>query len=138
MTTDEAVSKIRGPEGTTVTLTIVRPGETAPGKHAFSVTITRKKVSIPSVSSKVIMQDGKKLGYINISIIGQETENAMKATVQELKDQGIQGLILDLRGNGGGFLDIGVEVASHFIPQGQTVVTTKYRVDAYNETYPSK
>ena len=54
MTTDEAVSKIRGPEGTTVDLTIVRPGESNPAKQLFTLTITRKKVSIPSVTSKII------------------------------------------------------------------------------------
>lgn len=49
----------------------------------------------------------------------------------------MQGIILDLRGNGGGFLDIGVEIASHFIAKGKTVVTTKYRLEDYNENYLS-
>lgn len=138
MTTDEAVSKIRWPEGTTVDLTIVRPGETNPAKQFFTLTITRKKVSIPSVTSKVIMVGNKKIGYIDITIIGQQTEKVMKSVVQDLKSQGVQWMILDLRGNGGWFLDIGVEVASHFIDEGKTVVTTRYRLDTYNETYPSK
>lgn len=89
MTTEEAVSKIRGPENTSVNLTIVRPGETAPGKRVFTVSVTRKKVSIPSVSSKLFTVAGKQIGYINISIIGQQTENAMKAVVKDLKAQGI-------------------------------------------------
>lgn len=87
MTTDGAVSKIRGPEGTTVTLTILRPSETNAAKRVFPLTITRKKVSIPSVTSNVQTVDGKKIGYINISIIGQQTEKAMKAAALDLKSQ---------------------------------------------------
>jgi len=138
MTTEDAVAKIRGPENTSVDLTIVRPSEQNPESRIFTVTITRKKVSIPSVSSDILTMGTRKIGYINISIIGQETENAMKRAVTEIKQEGVDGIILDLRGNGGGFLDIGVEVASHFIPEGQTVVTTKYRVPQYDEIYRSK
>ena len=61
----------------------------------------------------------------------------MKSAVEDIKQQNVDGIILDLRGNGGGFLDIGVEVASHFVPKGQTVVATKYRVAQYDEIYRS-
>lgn len=138
LSTEDAVSKIRGPEGTTVDLTILRPSETTAGKRLFTVKITRQKVSIPSVTSNVLTMGTRKLWYINISIIGQETEKAMKAAVADLKQQWIDGIILDLRANGGGFLDIGVEVASHFLPEGQIVTTTKYRESQYNEEYKSK
>lgn len=138
MSTDDAVKKIRGPKGTSVTLTVIRPSETDAKKRLFTLTIVRQKISIPSVSSEIQTVAGKKLGYINISIIGQETEKAMKQTVTDLVAQGVQGVILDMRGNGGGFLDIGVEVASHFISGGATVVTTKYLNESYNETYKSQ
>ncbi|MBP6910770.1 hypothetical protein KBC03_04180 [Patescibacteria group bacterium] len=138
MTTEQAVSKIRGPEGSTVELTILRLSEKDAAKRLFKVTITRKKVVIPSVSSKLITLGARKIGYINISIIGQDTEVVMKKEVRSLVDQGVNGVILDLRGNGGGFLDIGVEVASHFIQKGKTITTTEYRDSGYNEVYVSK
>lgn len=138
MSTEDAVLKIRGPQNTTVELTIVRPSETTAEKRFFKVTITRKKVSIPSVTSNVVTMGTRKIGYINVSIIGQETENAMQKAIAEIKSQDIQGVILDLRGNGGGFLDIGVKVASHFIPKGQLVTSTRYRNDSYNEDYLSE
>ena len=87
--------------------------------------------------SEVLTVGARKLGYINISIIGQETENAMKRAVADIKTAGVDGIILDLRGNGGWFLDIGVEGASHFIPKWEIVTTTKYREDQYNEIYRS-
>lgn len=138
MTTEQAVSKIRGPQWTTVELTILRISEKEADKRLFNVTITRKKVIIPSVSSRVIELGARKIWYINISIIGQDTEIAMKREVKALLDQKIDGVILDLRGNGGGFLDIGVEVASHFIKKWATVTTTEYRDSGYNEIYVSK
>lgn len=138
MTTQDAVDKIRGPEGSSVELAILRQSAEDPAERLFKVDITRKKVSIPSVSTDLLTMGTRKIGYINISIIGEQTENAMKKAVAEVKAQNIDGLILDLRGNGGGFLDIGVEIASHFVPKGQTVVTTKYRVAQYDEIYQSQ
>lgn len=138
MSTQDAVDKIRGPEGTSVELAILRPSAEQPSERLFKVDITRKKVSIPSVSTDLLTMWTRKIWYINISIIGEQTENAMKKAVAEVKAQNIDGLILDLRGNGGGFLDIGVKIASHFVPKGQTVVTTKYRVAQYDEIYKSE
>lgn len=97
MTSDDAVKKIRGPEGTSVNLTVIRPSETDAKKRLFTLTIVRRKISIPSVTSEVMTVANKKLGYINISIIGQETEKVMKQAVADLTKQGVQGIILDLR-----------------------------------------
>jgi len=135
MTTDDAVKLIRGPQGTTVTLTVMRPSEKDAAKKIFNVTVTRAAVNIPSVSSKVIIDGKKTLGYIQISIIGQDTETALEKEIIDLQKQHLDGIILDLRGNGGGFLDIGVQVASHFIPTGKTVVTSRYRLSGDNQVY---
>jgi len=62
-------------------------------------TVTRDKLSVPSVTSDIYTGQ-KKIGYINISIIGEETENLMKTTVSEMQAAKVQGIILDLRGNG--------------------------------------
>lgn len=121
---DEAVSKIRWPKGTKVILTIERMHKDGT-KDVFDQSVTRDKLSIPSVTSE-IFTDGKKIGYINISIIGEETENLMKTAIASLKEAKVQGIILDLRGNGWWLLPVSAEIASHFLPKGKLIVTAKY------------
>jgi len=125
MSLAEAVSKIRWPAGTTVTLTIYRPSE----NKVFDVKIKREKIVVPSVTYEVYTLTGWiKVWYINISIIWEDTEDALERALNVLKKQEVKGLILDLRGNGGWFLDKAVEIASHFIPRWKVIVRTKYRV----------
>ena len=114
-TTEKAVSLIRGPEGTTVTLKIERPSE----NRTFTVTITRAQINIPEVESKML--DGQ-IGYIQIATFGESAATDFYKAVDSLKAQGAKGLVLDLRGNGGGYLDAAVSIASAFIPKGQPVV----------------
>jgi carboxyl-terminal processing protease len=137
MTAQQAVQKIRGPKGTTVKLLIFRSRETDANKKVFTVDVTRQTVSISSVSSSVIPVNGKNVGYISISIIGEDTETLLQKEIASLKDKNLAGVILDLRGNGGGYLPKAVEIASHFIPQGKTVVTAKYTNNP-DEKYLSK
>ncbi|MFA7298369.1 MAG: S41 family peptidase [Candidatus Absconditabacterales bacterium] len=123
---NQAVSQIRGPKGTQVKLTIERIAKDGT-KEIIEKEITRDKLIIPSVNGKILTGANKEvLGYINISIIGEETENLLKKTLSELKSQNVKGIILDLRGNGGGLLPVSVEISSHFIPKGKLVVSTKY------------
>lgn len=123
---NDAVNEIRGPKWTTVVLTIERVSKDG-NKEVIEKEITRDKLTIPSVNGKVLTwTNGLKLGYINISIIGEETENLLKKTLSEMKSEKIQGIILDLRWNWWGLLPVSVQVASHFIPKGKLVVSTKY------------
>ncbi|HMS91276.1 MAG TPA: S41 family peptidase [Candidatus Absconditabacterales bacterium] len=123
---NEAVAQIRGPKGTKVKLFIERIAKDGT-KEIIEKEITRDKLIIPSVNGKIITgTNNLNIGYINISIIGEETENLLKKTLSEFKTQKIEGIILDLRGNGGGLLPISVQIASHFIPKGKLVVSTKY------------
>lgn len=133
----EAVAKIRGPRDTVVTLTVYRASEKDATKRVFPVQVTRKTVDIPSVSSEVLDAGSKKIGIIEISIIGEETETLLKKEIAALSGAGLAGIVLDLRGNGGGFLPKAVEIASHFIPAWQNVVTAKYTLFP-DETYLSK
>lgn len=136
---NEAVSRIRWPKGTKVKLTIerIKKDET---KEVFEKEVTRDRLLVPSVTSKILNEKtNTPLGYINISIIGEETEKLLKKNLEDLKksEKTIKGIILDLRGNGGWLLPIAVEIASHFIPEGKLVVTAKYKT--YNdEVYTSK
>ncbi len=125
---NQAVSQIRGPKWTKVKLTIERVSKDGT-KEVLEKEITRDKLIIPSVNGKIMTwAKGEKIGYINISIIGEETENLLKKTISDLKPQDMKGVILDLRGNGWGILPIAVEVASHFVPKDTLVVSTKYTV----------
>lgn len=123
---NEAVSKIRWPKWTSVTLTIERLSKDG-SKTILEKNIIREKLIIPSVKWEIITwSKGQLFWYINISIIGEETENLLKQTLQTFQGQDIKGIILDLRGNGGWLLPVAVEVASHFIPKDSLVVSTKY------------
>lgn len=103
--------RILGPAGTNVTLTIQREGLDAP----FDVTITRAKIIIPSVEGKML--DGN-IAYIQLFTFGEKTTGELKTKLRELMAQNPKGLILDLRNNGGGYLNTAIEVVSQFIDKG--------------------
>ncbi len=123
---NDAVNKIRGPKWTTVMLTIERVSKDGT-KEIIEKTIMRDKLIIPSVNGKIITgANNTTIWYINISIIGEETENLLKQTLDELKTKKIQWIIIDLRWNWWWLLPVAVQVVSHFIPKGKLVVSTKY------------
>jgi carboxyl-terminal processing protease len=115
MTVDTAVAKIRGKAGTQVKLTIARSGSTTP----IQLTITRADLVIPSVTWSMKTPT---IGYIDITEFGTDTSTLISQAATSLKSQGATKIILDLRNNGGGYLDAGVNVASEFLPQGKLVV----------------
>lgn len=135
MTLDEAVSKIRGPEGTKVTLTIYRSGQ--PVKE---YPITRATIQIKSVGGKMLDGD---IGYLRISMFSERTDAELSAKLNELKAKGMKRVVLDLRNNPGGLLEEGVKVAEHFVPKGPIVsvvskdgTRTAYYADKEGERYP--
>lgn len=123
---NQAVNLIRGPKGTKINLTIERTDKEGK-KEVIEKEITRDKLIIPSVNGKILTWENNEIfGYINISIIGEETENLLKKTLNDLKSEHINGIILDLRGNWWGLLPVSVQIASHFIPKGKLVVSARY------------
>ena len=106
--------KVLGNSGTVVTLTIQRPGQDAP----FDVKITRATIVVPSVSSKMLANN---LAYIQIVDFGQTTAQDFHDQLKALLANKPKGIILDLRDNGGGYLDTAISVASEFIPSGVIV-----------------
>lgn len=106
LTLDEAVGKIRGKAGTDVTLTIVR-GNAAP----FDVKITRADINVPSVTWK---KEGD-VGIITVSRFGDDTVTLVKQAANELNSQGATKYVLDLRNNGGGYLQAAVGVSNVFM-----------------------
>jgi len=118
-----ATERIKGPEGTEVTLGVLNPKS---GKTR-QVHLTRAQIALPVVSGKLERANGKKLGYVHLASFSEGADVALRRKVRELQQQGAQGLVLDLRGNGGGLLDEAVLTASIFLPEGEVVVTTKSR-----------
>jgi carboxyl-terminal processing protease len=103
--------RVLGPAGSNVTLTIQREGVEQP----FDVTITRAKIVVPSVESKML--DGG-IGYVKLSTFGEKTTDELKTALKDVMGQKPKGLILDLRNNGGGYLNTAIEVVSQFIGKG--------------------
>ncbi|MBN2257247.1 MAG: S41 family peptidase [Anaerolineaceae bacterium] len=111
---DVVHSMILGPAGTDVTLTIQRESLEKP----FDVTITRAKIIVPSVESKMLEDD---LAYVRINIFGEDTTRDLRRQLRDLLKNNPRGMILDLRGNGGGYLDTSIEVVSEFVGEGVVV-----------------
>lgn len=123
----EAVKKLRGKPGTTVTLTLFRDGET----ELNEVALERAIISIQSVREATVLEDH--IGYIRLSDFREKTTDDLAAAIERLKEQKIDGVILDLRNNPGGLLDVAVSVAELFLEQNQLVVTTKGRLRSQNQ-----
>ena len=112
-TLDEAVSKIRGPSGTTVSLLVDRTGFTSPQEFV----IKRETIVIKSVK----WEEKGSVGYIKISQFGEDTKTLAQKAAQELSAKNLQGIVLDLRNNPGGYLDASIDVASLFMAGGVVV-----------------
>ena len=118
MALDEAVNKIRGPEGSKLTL-LIRRG----ALESKEYTITRAMIKIKNVSARML---DDKVGYIRISMFNEKTGEDLAEKLNELKGKGMKALVLDLRNNPGGLLEEGVKTAEFFVPKGPIVsVVTK-------------
>jgi carboxyl-terminal processing protease len=109
------LKKILGPAGSQVTLTIKRDGET----KTFDVTITRKKISLPSIEGKILDNN---IAYVRLSTFGEKSDEEFRSILKPLLEKKPVGLILDLRYNGGGFLNTAIQIVSEFIPKDKVVL----------------
>jgi len=108
---EQARLKVLGPDGSEVTLTIARAGESEP----LEFVITRAKIVIRSAEGKMLEND---IAYIDINTFGEKTTQELRAALDDLLKQNPQGIIIDLRNNPGGYLTTAVEVSSEFIDEG--------------------
>jgi carboxyl-terminal processing protease len=125
MTLVEAVRKLRGPKGSEVTITILREGQ-----EAFEVPITRDVIEVKSVRTSDLLEPG--VGYIRVASFQERTVRDMEEALNELKEQGMRGLILDLRNNPGGLLSQAVLATDLFLEKGKLIVSTEGRVKNQN------
>ena len=117
-----STEKIKGPEGTEVTI-----GVRGPSGKLRELEITRAQIALPVVTSKVKEVEGHKLGYIRMISFSEGVHALLHDAVEKLERKGVEGIVLDLRANGGGLLDEAVLTASVFLPEGEVVVSTESR-----------
>lgn len=114
ITIEAAILKIRGPKGTTVTLTILRDGSDT----TQDIEIVRDAIIVPDVDWKIV--DG--VAEIRLRQFGETVADPFPEIVQAIKDQGVNKVVIDVRDNPGGLLDKAVKVAGYFVPKGSVVV----------------
>jgi carboxyl-terminal processing protease len=128
---DEAVERLTGEPGTAVTITVVHEGEST----SVDITMTRAQIVVPTVAGVQRLKDGHwdfmtdknaHIGYVRLISFTKDTLPALDKTVEDLRRQGLRGLVLDLRFNPGGLLSSAVDVASRFIAKG-VIVSTRGR-----------
>ena len=127
---DHAGDLLRGASGSSVEVTYKRQGETK------TATIKRAEVDIKAVPHFSLIND--KTGYIVLSRFSRKAHAETNYALRDLKAQGAERIILDLRGNPGGLVNEAIKIVNLFVPKGQLVVTTKSKVKKYNRTYLTK
>lgn len=127
ITISEAVEKIRGEKGTEVSLKIIRKGEVK------DIKIIREEINIPSVKYEV--RDGT--GILTISRFGDDTVKLAREAADEFAKANVDGVVLDLRGNTGGYLSGAVDISSLWLDNGSTILTER-RGDVVVETFKAK
>jgi len=120
-------ARIKGPEGTDVVLGVTRP----PSRKQRQIRLTRAEVEVPVVNSGLRRVGGRRLGFVHLTAFSEAAHAALGRAVRRLKEKGAQGLVVDLRGNGGGLLEEAVLSAGIFLPKGEVVVSTSSRTQGH-------
>lgn len=120
---------LKGQTGTSVKLTIKRFGQAKP----IEISVNRDIVKTPNVPNYGMINE--EVGYIQLSDFSITAAKEIKASFGELKDKGMTKLVLDLRGNPGGLLNMSIDISNFFIPKGNLVVETKGKVGEWNKKY---
>ncbi len=132
MSVSEAISKIRGDIGTKVKLSILR-GASSADQTTFDVTLTRARIEVPTMETELLPE---KIFLIKLFNFGGTSERQFRTALSEFVRSKTDKLILDLRGNPGGYLDAAVDIASWFLPADQVVVREERR-DGESKVYKS-
>jgi carboxyl-terminal processing protease len=119
LSVEEAVKKIRGKKGTQVKLLVAREGTTDP----FIVSITRDTITMPTIDTKDVGNDVRVISLYNFNA---QSAGLFEAAIKEFAQSGRNRLVIDLRGNPGGYLESAVDMASYFVPAGKVIVTEDY------------
>jgi carboxyl-terminal processing protease len=118
MSLDDAVSRIRGPKGTKVALQVVRDKS-----QTLTLTITRDNITLPSVKTRIL--DGN-VGYLQLTDFANDTAGLTQQAANEFRGKNVSGIILDMRNNGGGYLDAAEKISSLWLKPGQKILDEKH------------
>ena len=129
LSVDKAVSQIRGPVGTTVEFTIIRD------KKSLDIKIIRDTIQVPKTEDS--LDEESAVYHIALYEFTANSANLFNQAFARFKNSGSKKLVIDLRGNPGGYLDSAVEIASHFLPKGATVVTEDFDNKEENQIHTS-
>jgi carboxyl-terminal processing protease len=117
MSSTLATGRIKGPAGTSVRLEVFTPG----AEDTRSLRVKREKIEVPTVRGRLVERDGRKLAVVQLRGFSSGVHGALRRQVDKLLERGADGIVLDLRGNGGGLLSEAVLVSSIFIEDGEIV-----------------
>lgn len=120
---EEAVALMKGDKDTTVNITIKRVSEAKPDGEDIDLKVDRRDVKVDTIDESIREVEGKKIGYIHIKSFDDVTGEDFEKSYKKLKDAGIDGLVMDLRNNPGGSLDVCLEIADKFLDKGVIVTT---------------
>jgi carboxyl-terminal processing protease len=129
ITMTEAIQKLRGPKDTQVTIAIQREGE----PELLDYTITRDIIKIKSVPFAAMIDD--EMGYVRLAAFSDDTGEELRGALRDLRSQGMEKLIVDLRRNTGGLLSQAIEVSEQFLEEDQIVVSTRGRQPQQNRQF---
>ncbi|MEM1115294.1 MAG: S41 family peptidase [Bacteroidota bacterium] len=127
--TDDVQRTLKGPRGTTVDLVVQRPGY----RETLDFTITRDRIPLNTVIATHMIDD--ETGYIKLQRFARTSHEEIRASIRELKGQGMQRLVLDLRDNAGGLLDQAYAISDEFLPAGDMIVYTESRHPSNRRQY---
>lgn len=130
----EAVKKLRGRPGTNVNITVLREDE----KKLIDFALTRALIKVESIKEARIIDEKDKIAYIKLVEFQQRTPVDLDSALAKLKAEGMQSLILDLRNNPGGLLDVAIDVSERFVPKGDVIVSTKGTMPSQNTLFKSR
>ena len=129
MSTEDVMRRLKGPKGTQVNVKVLRRGV----PELLSFTIRRDKIPVYSLDASYMI--APKIGYIKINRFAATTHEEFMDALATLKGQGMQDLILDLQGNGGGYLNAAIDIANEFLGEKELIVYTEGRRSARRDFY---
>lgn len=129
-TTDQAVTKLKGPKGTTVNISLKRRGY----EGLIDMEVERDEVNITTVRG-AFMVDNTGTGYVKLAEFSETSDRELGAALEQLKAKGLRRLVLDLRDNPGGPLDQAIRISNRFLPRGDLIVYTRGRIPNAEQEY---
>jgi carboxyl-terminal processing protease len=132
LTSEDLYSRLKGEKGTDVALTIYRKSE----NKKFQIQLQRDVVAIESVAATVMINPT--LGFIKINRFAETTHDEFKKGLLQLKQQGAKSLVIDVRDNGGGYMEIAAEIADELLKDKQLIVFTKNKKGKIDKTYATE